>query len=118
MSERLVIVAHIVRALLFLLLEAQRARADSDAVAVFKRMLVARLAIDEDLVGAASHLAADDGAVNDCKDLIVEPDVCVMARSARVIQHDVVIRRAPNRALGLRNQIELPLATTGICDFQ
>src|SRR2546423_12719430 len=118
MSERLVVVMHIRLAFLFLLLEAQSARADGDAVAVCEWMLISCLAVDEDLVGAASYLSANDDAINKRVERIVEADVRVMARGARVVQDDAVVRRAANRARGLRYKVVLPLPTARICNFQ
>ena len=81
-------------------------------------MLISCLAVDEDLVGAASHLSANDDAINKCVERIVKADVRVMARGARVVQDDAVIRRAANRARGLRHKVVLPLPTARICNFQ
>src|SRR5437763_13128087 len=81
-------------------------------------MLVARLAVDEDLVGASFDLSANDDAVNDCVQGIVKAYVRVVARGARVVQDYAVVWRAANRAGDLRRQVVLPLATRCVCDFQ
>jgi hypothetical protein len=54
-------------------------------------------AVDKDLVGAAFQLAIHEHAVDKREGaVVVRFDMRVMARSARVVEHDLVIRSAPN----------------------
>ena len=119
MAERFVIVTDFGgRALFGLLLKAQGARADGHAVAVIEQVLKARLAVDKNFVRAAPQFAARVHAVNQLERALFGTDVCVMARGARVVQHDAVVRGAANGAMRLRVKRILPLTTAGICDLQ
>jgi hypothetical protein len=101
-SQRLVVVAQILGAFFFCLLEFDRAGADRHAVAVFQRMFEFLFAVDVDLVRATMNLAVHVVTIDDQETAIVtRADVRVMTRRAWVIQHDLIVGRAPDRARGL-----------------
>jgi hypothetical protein len=115
-AERLVVVAHVgVGPRLLGVLEAELARADGHAVAVLEFVLVELLAADEDVVGAA---AAVNAAVDDDELPVLETDVRVVARGARVVEHHGVVGRAADGAQALRRELALPLAAAGVNDVQ
>ena len=118
MSERFVVVMKIAGAFFGRLLEAQSARANGDAIAVFQNVLVPRLTVDKNLVGTAPELTTDNGSVDDRHHAILRClDVRVITRCPRVVEHHQVVRRPANRTNCLRRQNVLPLASARVCDL-
>jgi hypothetical protein len=65
-------------------------------------MLETLFAVDENLIGATAQLTALDHAVNNRKRAVLDFDMRVMTRGARVVEHDAVVRRAANGTGSLR----------------
>ena len=73
------------------------------------------LAVDEDVVGAPLDLAVHHYAVNDHERTVVgRLDVRVVARRARVIEHNLIVGRAADHARRLGIELILALATAGV----
>src|SRR4030095_14582764 len=101
------------------LLETQSARADRDAISVLELMFKLRLTVYENFVRAAPELSVDDCAVDNREGAVVGLIyVSVVTRSAWIIKHDRIVGRAANRASDLRRKAKLPLATTGVGNFE
>ena len=119
MAQWLVVVTQIGRALFFWLFKLDRARANRDAVAILQRVLELLFAVDEDFVSAAMNLAVDVNAIDDHERTIVARlDVRVVTRRARIVQNDLIVRRAPDVTSEFRRQSVLGLATACVCDFK
>ena len=114
-AERLVLEARLGlrRAALVGEVEAESARADLDDVAVAQRMFEPLLAVDEDMVGRELAVHA---AVYENVGAVAVPDVRVVARGARVVKDDAVVRRAPDGADALRREWQLPGTPAGVRD--
>ena len=70
------------------------------------------------LLALLSELAVDNRAIDHYKRAILAGlDVGVITRRPRIIKHDDIVRRAPDRAGGLRRQRVLPLASARICNL-
>src|ERR1051326_874134 len=119
MAQRFIVKTEIGGAFFFWLLKTQRAGADSYACAVSEFMLELLFTVYINFICAALELSVDQHPVDDFKSAVVAYfNMRVMARRARVIQHDLVIGCAPNQTGLLRIQLMLRLAATGIGDFQ
>ena len=118
MSERLVVETQIGGSFFFRLFEADRAGADRDAITIFQLVLEFLFAVDKDLIGAALHLAVHKDAVDEREgSVIARFDVRVMARSARIVEHHLVIGSAPDHDDSIIKWM-LCLASAGVGDFQ
>ena len=71
MTEGLIVVTHVRRAFFRALFKAQGAGSDRYAVAILQQIFRVWTAVDEDLVGAATQLAINDGAVHQRERAIV-----------------------------------------------
>src|SRR6266436_1515682 len=102
-------------ALFLRLLKPDRAGADRNPVAVFQRMLKSLFAVDEDVVGAPFDLPVHHYAVNNHERTVVgRLNVRVVARRARIIEHNLIVGRAPDHARRLGIKLILALATAGV----
>ena len=78
-------------------------------------MLESLLTVDEDMVGAPLDLAAYHYAVNNHERTVVgRLNVRVVARRARIIEHNLIVGRAPDQARRLGIKLILALATAGV----
>src|ERR1700710_832078 len=78
-----------------------------------------RAPVDKHLVGAATEFAVDDRAVDESeRAVLARLDVRVIARSARVVQHDGVVGSAAKRTHALGRKTVFPLAAAGVGDFK
>jgi hypothetical protein len=99
--------------------EAQRAGADGDAVTVLQLMLKLLFAVDEYFIRAAFDLAVYEDAVDDReRSVVAGPDMRVMSRGARVIEHHLIIRRASDHTSHAVVELMLYLPSAGVGNFQ
>src|ERR1041384_5516182 len=76
-------------------------------------------AVNVNLICAPLELAINENAVDDHeRAVIVCFDVGMVPRRARVVEHDMIVRRAPNRVGRARVQLCLGLASAGVGNFQ
>src|SRR5712671_2517165 len=103
MAQRLVVEAEIGSAFFLRLLEAQRARSNRDAIAVFQELFELLFAVYKNLVRASFDLTIDDGAINKHEGTIgIRPNMSVVSRCTRIVEHDLIVGCAPNHARGAR----------------
>jgi len=117
-SQWFIVVTNLTGAFLDSLLKTQRARADRYPVAILQFPFRLWLAIDKDLVGAATELSVDYGAIDNGELTVFGLYVRVVTRGAGIVYYDRIVRRASNLAHALCGKAILPLAAAGISDLQ
>src|SRR5260370_28227042 len=99
MSERLVVVTEIGGTRFPGFFEFERGGSDRHSVAVLQRMLEFLIAVDIDFVGASFDLSIDVDAVDHHDPAVIGGfNMRVMAGGPWIVEHDLIVGRAPNGA--------------------
>ena len=121
MTQWLIVVTDLTGAFLDSLLKTQRARADGYSITILQFPFRLWLAVDKDLVGAATEFSVDYGAIDDGELTVFGFYMRVVTRGAGIVDYDRIVRRArPTVAHALcgGNEYLLVSAAAGISDLK